>query len=121
MGKALPTLRRRGAELASSAAQLRLLTALDLPRSFPQALAEAGLPYCSLPELLKHYFTDEKVIQTLALCAAHGLDTMILRVDEDTLRIIRRFRAQGMSIIFISHRHTKDDWSTAYLAIVGKD
>ncbi len=43
MGKALPTLRRRGAELASSAAQLRLLNALDLPSSFPQALAEAGL------------------------------------------------------------------------------
>jgi radical SAM/Cys-rich protein len=43
MGTALSTLRKRGSELAAPAAQLRVLNALDLPRSFPQALAEAGL------------------------------------------------------------------------------
>ena len=31
--------------------------------------------------LLRHYFTDEKVLETLALCEAHGLNTAILRVD----------------------------------------
>lgn len=39
--------------------------------------------------LLKHYFTDEKVFETLALCEAQGINTAILRVDDDTLRIIR--------------------------------
>jgi len=41
--------------------------------------------------LLKHYFTDEKVFETLALCEAHGINTAILRVDADTLRIIRAY------------------------------
>lgn len=43
MGKALPTLQRRGAELASPMAQRDLLRRLELARSFPAALAESGL------------------------------------------------------------------------------
>jgi radical SAM/Cys-rich protein len=43
MGKALPTLWRRGAELASPVAQRDLLGRLELARSFPAALAESGL------------------------------------------------------------------------------
>lgn len=41
--------------------------------------------------LLKHYFTDEKVCETLQLCEESGLNTMILRVDEHTLRIVNKF------------------------------
>jgi hypothetical protein len=41
--------------------------------------------------LLKHYFTDAKVFETLALCEAQGINTAILRVDDDTLRIIRAY------------------------------
>ena len=69
--------------------------------------------------LLKHYFTDEKVIQTLALCAAHGLDTMILRVDEDTLRIIRRFRAQGGTLQWIAQVKLppNDPWAEIQQAV----
>jgi hypothetical protein len=52
--------------------------------------------------LLKRYFTDEKVLETLALCAAHGLNTMILRVDDDTLRMVREFRAQGGKLQWIA-------------------
>ena len=52
--------------------------------------------------LLKRYFTDEKVVETLALCAAQGLNTMILRVDDDTLRIVRKFRAQGGTLQWIA-------------------
>ena len=44
--------------------------------------------------LLKHYFTDEKVFETLALCEAHGINTAILRVDEHTLRILNRYRRE---------------------------
>lgn len=42
--------------------------------------------------LLKHYFTDEKVCDTLELCEEHGINTAILRVDSHTLRIINRYR-----------------------------
>ncbi|MCP5520860.1 MAG: hypothetical protein H7A46_04870 [Verrucomicrobiales bacterium] len=45
--------------------------------------------------LLKSYFTDEKVIETLGLCEAEGINAMILRVDDDTARIIRKYREQG--------------------------
>ncbi len=41
--------------------------------------------------LLKRYFTDEKVFETLALCEAQGIDTAILRLDDDTLRILSRY------------------------------
>jgi hypothetical protein len=41
--------------------------------------------------LLRHYFTDEKVFETLALCEANGLNTVILRLDSDTLRILKTY------------------------------
>lgn len=44
--------------------------------------------------LLRHYFTDEKVFETLARCEAGGINTCILRLDNDTLRILRRYRAE---------------------------
>ena len=45
--------------------------------------------------LLKHYFTDEKVLETLALCEAHGLNTVLLRLDNDTLRLLGQHRKRG--------------------------
>ena len=49
--------------------------------------------------LLKRYFTDEKVFETLALCEAQGLNTAILRVDDDTIRILNRYRKERGSKI----------------------
>jgi len=43
MGRALPTLRKRGAELASPVTQRRLLESFGLEKSFPDALADSGL------------------------------------------------------------------------------
>jgi hypothetical protein len=43
-------------------------------------------------DLLKNYFTDMKVFETLALCERHGLNTAILRLDNNTLRILRQYR-----------------------------
>jgi hypothetical protein len=44
--------------------------------------------------LLKQYFTDDKVCDTLALCETHGINTAILRVDDNTLRILGRYRKE---------------------------
>ncbi len=41
--------------------------------------------------LLKNYFTDEKVFQTLARCESAGLNTAILRLDENTLRLLKAY------------------------------
>ena len=59
--------------------------------------------------LLKHYFTDEKVFDTLALCEAHGVNTAILRVDADTLRILKRYRGErGGKIQWIAQVQISD-------------
>ena len=42
--------------------------------------------------LLKHYFTDEKIMDTLQLCEEGGIDTTILRCDEQIVRVINRYR-----------------------------
>ena len=40
---------------------------------------------------LKKYFTDEKVIETLWLCEACGINTAIFRCDENTIRILEKY------------------------------
>jgi len=69
--------------------------------------------------LLKHYFTDEKVLETLGRCAAQGLNTMILRVDDDTLRIVRQFRAQGGALQWIAQVKlpAEDRWADIRRAV----
>lgn len=42
--------------------------------------------------LLKHYFTDEKVWETLQICEDRGVNTAILRLDDHCLRIINGYR-----------------------------
>lgn len=42
--------------------------------------------------LLKQYFTDEKVCETLEICEEHGINTAILRVDQHTIRILNKYR-----------------------------
>ena len=63
--------------------------------------------------LLKHYFTDEKVFETLALCEAHGINTVILRLDDDTLRILGNYRKQrGSRIQWLAQaKITAEDFS----------
>lgn len=39
--------------------------------------------------LLKNYFTEEKIFETFSLCEAHGINTAILRLDDETLRLLR--------------------------------
>jgi len=63
--------------------------------------------------LLKHYFTDEKVFETLALCEAHGINTTVLRLDDDTLRILNNYRKErGGKIQWIAQvKVTAEDFS----------
>jgi hypothetical protein len=41
--------------------------------------------------LLKEYFTDDKVCETLEKCEEHGINTAILRIDSQTLRILDKY------------------------------
>lgn len=41
--------------------------------------------------LLRQYFTDEKVIETFEICEETGINTAILRLDEQCIRIINKY------------------------------
>jgi len=44
-----------------------------------------------ISSVLKHYFTDEKVFETFRLCEANGINMAILRLDDNTLRIVKKY------------------------------
>jgi uncharacterized membrane protein YphA (DoxX/SURF4 family) len=67
---------------------------------------------------LKTYFTDEKVIETLWLCEACGINTAILRTDEDTIRILGKYRKRGGKIQWIAQTYPqRQDISNIKLAV----
>jgi hypothetical protein len=45
-------------------------------------------------DLLKKYFTDAKVKETLGLAEKHGINAAILRLDGDTIRLLKAYRAE---------------------------
>ena len=56
---------------------------------------------------LKNYFTDEKVIETLWLCEACGINTAILRTDENTMRILNKYWKRGGKIQWLAQTYPK--------------
>jgi len=52
--------------------------------------------------LIQSYNNDEKVIDTLKLCEAVGINTMILRVDNNTLKILKKYRKRGGTLQWIA-------------------
>jgi uncharacterized membrane protein YphA (DoxX/SURF4 family) len=67
---------------------------------------------------LKKYFTDEKVIETLWLCEACGIDTAIFRCDENTIRILKKYWARGGKVQWLAQTYPKgEDHTNVKLAI----
>jgi uncharacterized membrane protein YphA (DoxX/SURF4 family) len=67
---------------------------------------------------LKKYFTDEKVIETLWLCEACGINTAVFRCDENTIRILDKYRSRGGKIQWLAQTYPKgDDLTNIKLAI----
>ncbi len=61
--------------------------------------------------LLKQYFTDEKVFETLEICEENGINTAILRIDDDTMRILRRYWSErGGNIQWIAQAKMYNDF-----------
>jgi len=53
--------------------------------------------------LLQKYFTDEKIIETWRLCEENGINTAILRVDDQVVRLITKYwQEQGGNIQWIA-------------------
>ena len=67
---------------------------------------------------LKKYFTDEKVIETLWLCEACGINTAIFRCDENTVRILKKYWSRGGKVQWLAQTYPKgDDLTNVKLAI----
>ncbi len=60
--------------------------------------------------LLQHYFTDDKILDTLQLCEESGINTTILRTDDQIVRILKRYRQErGGKIQWIAQTYPEPD------------
>jgi hypothetical protein len=54
-------------------------------------------------DLIRHYHSDEKIMETWSLCEQHGVNTMIVfQGDTHCVEAYRRYRARGGTIQFIA-------------------
>lgn len=61
-------------------------------------------------DLFKHYFTDDKIIETFQLSEEMGIRTAVLRTDDHTIRVIDRYWNQlGGNLTWIAQTYPKDD------------
>jgi len=44
--------------------------------------------------VLKHYFTEDKILETLQICEENGINTALLRLDDKTIKILKRYRCE---------------------------
>ena len=60
--------------------------------------------------LLQHYFTDDKILDTLQLCEESGINTAILRTDEQIVRVLKRYRKErGGKIQWFAQTYPEPD------------
>ncbi len=60
--------------------------------------------------LLKHYFTDEKIMDTWALCEEHGVNTMVVSFSDPlAAKVYQKYAKQGGRIQYIAQIKTDED------------
>lgn len=60
--------------------------------------------------ILKHYFTDDKILDTLQICEENGINTAILRTDNHIINALNRYRKErGGKIQWIAQTYPKVD------------
>ena len=60
--------------------------------------------------LLQHYFTDDKILDTLQLCEESGINTTILRTDQQIVRVLKRYRKErGGKMQWIAQTYPEPD------------
>ena len=60
--------------------------------------------------LLKNYFTDEKVMETFQICEENGINTAILRLDDQCIRILKKYwKERGGKLQWIAQVKPKEN------------
>jgi hypothetical protein len=68
--------------------------------------------------MIKAYFTDEKVIENLWLYEACGINTIVFRTDEQTLRILDKYWKRGGKIQWLAQTYPRgEDYSNIQMTI----
>lgn len=60
-------------------------------------------------QLLKTYFTNEKIWETFRLCEACGINSAIVRTASDTIKVMNRYWKLGGQIQWLAQTYPKDD------------
>jgi hypothetical protein len=67
--------------------------------------------------LLKHYFTDEKIIETFQIAEKHGINTVIAHVEtKNTIRVLNKYWKQtGGKIQWLAQADVTEENPTGYV------
>jgi len=95
---------------------------VEISRIIPGGNLVAGFAHARdliyVSPLIKNYFTDEKVIETLWLYEACGINTVLFRTDDQTIRILKKYWSRGGKIQWLAQTYPKeDDFSNIQKAI----
>ncbi|QGY42798.1 DoxX family membrane protein [Maribellus comscasis] len=95
---------------------------LELSRIIPGGNLVSGFAHSRdlvyVSPLIKTYFTDEKIIETLWIYEACGINATIMRTDENTIRVLKEYRRRGGKIQWLAQTYPKGkDLSNIQLAI----
>lgn len=86
---------------------------VEMSRIIPGGNLVAGFAHARdliyVSKMIKNYFTDEKVIETLWLYEACGINTTCMRTDEQTIRILEKYWKRGGKIQWLAQTYPKDD------------
>jgi uncharacterized membrane protein YphA (DoxX/SURF4 family) len=82
---------------------------VEISRIIPGGNLVAGFAHARdliyVSNMIKNYFTDEKVIETLWLYEACGINTTIMRTDDQTIRILEKYRKRGGKIQWLAQTY----------------
>ena len=91
----------------------RIMTGGNLVSGFAHS---RDLIYVS--RLMKTYFTDEKIIETLFISEASGINTAVLRCDDHIVGVLDKYRKQGGKIQWLAQTYpVGSDFTNVKLAI----
>lgn len=95
---------------------------MEISRIIPGGNLVAGFAHARdliyVSNMIKNYFTDEKVIECLWLYEACGINTTIMRTDEQTIRILKKYWKRGGKIQWLAQTYPDgSDLTNVKLAI----